>query len=174
VTFGQRFGKLTFVALEDRRCGVHRFATFHCDCGATASALVTNVRQGQTKSCGCFRKQKATEKRLAPGEATLNFLYDRTKRSALRRGIVFELALDEFKALAQKDCVYCGAPPAPRKQKTHYGAFVCNGIDRENNDRGYVKGNSVPCCPTCNFAKAGMTVDEFKAWIKRAHDHLGL
>jgi len=32
---------------------------------------------------------------------------------------------------------------------------------------GYVLGNVVPCCSTCNFAKRDMAYQEFLAWLDR-------
>ena len=54
------------------------------------------------------------------------------------------------------------------------GLFAWSGIDRIDPKIGYVPDNCVPCCPRCNFAKGPMTGVEFRAWIKRVHDHLGL
>lgn len=37
-------------------------ALYRCYCGAEFEALVSNVRQGRTKSCGCLRRRMAIEK----------------------------------------------------------------------------------------------------------------
>ena len=35
------------------------------------------------------------------------------------------------------------------------------GVDRLNNNRGYVKGNVAPCCAPCNYMKRAMPVSTF-------------
>jgi len=35
---------------------------------------------------------------------------------------------------------------------------------------GYVE-NCVPCCTTCNVAKATMGKDDFLSWIERVYNH---
>jgi hypothetical protein len=68
---------------------------------------------------------------------------------ALRRGISFALSKVDFEALWQKPCVYCGAE------------ITTIGIDRVDNDRGYVQGNVVPCCSDCNWMKGQKSYVEF-------------
>ena len=46
---------------------------------------------------------------------------------------------------------------------------VLMGIDRKDNTLGYTLENSVPCCPTCNFAKRGLSVIEFIEWARRVY-----
>lgn len=165
---GDRFGDLTFISFERSNARRQRYGRFKCDCGGETVALVDNVRRGQTKSCGCQRNSK---KRLPPGQAALNFFYDRSRRGALRRRLPFELTIDDYCRIAQQPCAYCGAPPQPKKQRTNYSAFVCNGVDRVNNFQGYTISNCAACCAVCNTAKSTMSVDEFRAWVGRVHAH---
>lgn len=72
---------------------------------------------------------------------------------AARRNLAFELSRDEFNALTTHDCTYCGKPTTA----TH-----TNGVDRVDNDRGYVADNVVPCCGTCNSMKGTLSNHEFK------------
>lgn len=41
-----------------------------------------------------------------------------------------------------------------------------NGIDRVDNDKGYVPGNVSPCCWVCNIAKGTMSLDEWAEMVK--------
>ena len=54
------------------------------------------------------------------------------------------------------------------------GSYTYNGMDRVDNAKGYVLGNVVPCCHTCNFAKRGMATNEFVAWVTLVSNHLNL
>ena len=72
------------------------------------------------------------------------------RAAAKRRGYEFNIPRSEFDALLRKNCHYCGGRHA-------------NGIDRYNNDAGYVDGNVVACCGTCNTMKMTAHGDEFVA-----------
>jgi len=51
---GRHYGRLTII--KEHQPGKHRRARWvcGCDCGKEIIALGTNIRFGQTKSCGCF------------------------------------------------------------------------------------------------------------------------
>ena len=57
----------------------------------------------------------------------------------------------------------------------HYcGGDVSNRIalDRVDSTKGYVPGNVVQCCPTCNMMKMRLSVDEWVAHMERVLNHL--
>jgi bacterioferritin-associated ferredoxin len=74
-----------------------------------------------------------------------------------------ELALKLF----DMPCFYCGEAPATASK------CQLNGIDRVDNDVGYVEANVVPCCPTCNYMKKGLPVNRFVAQCKAITAHFG-
>ncbi len=45
-----------------------------------------------------------------------------------------------------------------------------NGVDREDNNKGYIIENCVTACKRCNIAKNNMGLVEFKTWLKRITD----
>ncbi len=53
---GKRFGKLTVIAYEEKRAGMHRWRC-RCDCGSETVAGQTLLQTGKTKSCGCVQAQ---------------------------------------------------------------------------------------------------------------------
>lgn len=59
---------------------------------------------------------------------------------AYKKGIVFNLSVEEFNLLLSENCDYCGNINA-------------NGIDRIDSEIGYTKENSTPCCKICNIMK---------------------
>jgi len=67
--------------------------------------------------------------------------------------------------LTTSPCFYCGTPPSQRKrspgQVGEHATYVYNGVDRVDNEVGYVAENCVPCCWRCNKAKGSMTQREF-------------
>lgn len=109
------------------------------------------------------------------GEAARAILYSHYTTSSKRRGITFELSQDEALELFIGNCEYCGQPPSQRattNTRIVQDVFLYNGIDRVNNEEGYTVKNCVSCCKTCNYAKSGMSQDEFIAWIVRTYNHL--
>ncbi len=58
ISTGARFGKLVAIGPETR-LGTHYAMTCQCDCGAVKVVTGSNLRTGQSKSCGCL---KLTEK----------------------------------------------------------------------------------------------------------------
>lgn len=85
------------------------------------------------------------------------------KRGAKERGLDMTLSKEDMLEMNSLPCSYCGGSCA-----SHYG----HGIDRKNSSIGYVHGNVVPCCKTCNIAKNSMSIEEFKSWISRAFHYI--
>jgi hypothetical protein len=56
---GQRFGRLVVIERTgaSNRRGVYWLCK--CDCGIEKEILAINLKQGSTKSCGCFRREMA-------------------------------------------------------------------------------------------------------------------
>ena len=50
---GQKFGKLTVIAEPEIKR--NRRVTCRCECGRVVSRLLSNLKRGQTKSCGCTK-----------------------------------------------------------------------------------------------------------------------
>lgn len=76
-------------------------------------------------------------------------IYKTYKSSAKRYGRVFELTKDDFRAIYQNKCYYCG------------DIIATIGIDRMDNDLGYTKSNTVPCCKKCNWMKGSHNAKDF-------------
>ena len=85
--------------------------------------------------------------------------YNTYKTNARIHGHDFKLTFeDHFTPNApntfwQKPCHYCGR------------SVKLIGIDRVNNDKGYLPSNCVSCCDICQRAKMAYTLEEFEAWI---------
>ncbi len=86
-------------------------------------------------------------------------LFRTTKHNASKRGKKFYLSLEEFKEIVNQPCIYCG------------DREVRIGIDRVNNNYGYTKKNSAPCCPTCNYMKKTLTKKHFLSHINKIYNH---
>lgn len=85
--------------------------------------------------------------------------------------ITFNLTLSQFDQIVRQSCYYCGAAPAVRNKEKRYQDYKCNGLDRVDNDKGYIAGNVVACCPTCNQLKSNMSVSEFYTMVNSIYKH---
>ena len=82
----------------------------------------------------------------------------------------FLLSKEDFKKLTSSVCFYCNKKPSKSFSKDYdryNGSYKYNGIDRFNNDIGYILSNCVPCCKYCNYAKRNTDIKTFLDWIYR-------
>lgn len=66
-----------------------------------------------------------------------------------KRHYTWDLTDEYAESLVVQPCHYCGV------------LDHCNGIDRVDNDIGYLVSNCVPCCTICNMAKHKQSYDTF-------------
>ena len=177
---GQKFGRLVVIkrAANTKNNCAHWLCK--CDCGNEKVILSSSLIQGNTKSCGCLAKESSKKRmtemrnpdKLSKGEAEFNRIYAYLKRNAKRRDLTFRLTKDEVGNLTSRNCHYCNSPPEQRYTKARAnGGYKRNGIDRYDNDVGYIIENCVPCCWTCNRFKGSRNGDEFLALIERIHNY---
>jgi hypothetical protein len=57
---GDKFNRLTIVN-ELEKHNIHRRFECICDCGTITIIHLTNLKEGTTKSCGCFRKERGNK-----------------------------------------------------------------------------------------------------------------
>lgn len=93
-----------------------------------------------------------------------NKRYDQSRAAALARGLEWGLNKDTYYSLVDDAlCDYC-AGSLPERQ---------GGLDRVDSSRGYTPDNVVPCCKTCNSAKSSLSLEEFRAWVRRVYQNIG-
>ncbi len=168
---GQKFGRLTVIDFEYNTEKNRMIWVCSCDCGEgkLIKTPANPLKNGRTKSCGCYRRR-----RLPFGENAFNRLYHSYKSKSEKREFAFEFTKDEFREITSKNCFYCGKEPSQSASPTlkGYGNYTYNGIDRLDNSIGYTKENSVPCCGQCNVAKNNYSVEEFLDWIERVYKNI--
>lgn len=163
---GEAFGFLQVIKFNDQ---THKW-TVECVCGSLKEYKGHDLRKGKVNSCGCKTKYLASQKLNSGVESLWVSLFNNYKSSAKSRGYNFELTPKQLKSLCQSNCNYCGVKPSNINTRKHLSCdFIIkfNGIDRVNNQKGYTKVNTVPCCKTCNLAKRDSTLEEFEAWISQ-------
>ena len=81
--------------------------------------------------------------------------YSSYKSDAKRRNYEWKLSFKDFEAFWQKPCFYCG------------DSIESIGLDRIDNNLGYIIKNLVPCCTRCNKAKHTASSEEFIEMCKK-------
>jgi len=171
---GKKFGRLTVIRRSYPNKKGQPMWLCKCDCGTEKIISGNRLKVGDAKSCGCLRKEAPNnKKRLNLGLANMRSIMRGCKRKAKKQGLDYKLTEEQYRAITQKDCYYCGAKPNNiSKNEGRYGVYIYNGIDRVDNNKGYTMDNIVPCCKRCNYAKKNHTLQEFKDWIKRIYDNI--
>ncbi len=173
---GQKFGLLTVIGFDNTRTD-RVYYLCRCDCGKEKSILAQNFTGGKTRSCGCLRVANITSRKRT--ENPVLIVAKKIWRNRYSDGCSF----DVFFRLAQLPCHYCGISASnhgraytrkhPVTKRSPDWAELCqwdyNGLDRIDSSKSHLEDNVVPCCYKCNWAKGDMTVEEFKAWIKRLY-----
>ena len=108
-------------------------------------------------------------------------LLNRYQQTARKKKLIWDLKVEDFAKIINKPCDYCGVAPFERynvyitkedsyrqgnTKRMDKGWILYNGIDRVDNNLGYVSNNVVPCCKWCNYAKNNRSREEFIAWTE--------
>ena len=112
---------------------------------------------------GCGRKrQDGAYLRWAnrrPFKARLSSI----KGRALQKGIEWGFdSPEDLREFMDTPCHYCGGEVEQRI-----------GLDRVDSAKGYIPGNVVQCCTSCNMAKSNHSVDEWYAHMENILTHAG-
>lgn len=156
---GFRFGRWT-VLHRSEIANRHPHWHCRCDCGKEKPVRADILKSGFSTCClECSHKAKLKE-----GTGIRN-MYIAYKSGAARRNFEFNLTFEQFETLVCQDCAYCGVEPSLRNQGKV--VWICNGIDRVDNSKGYTLDNCVTACAICNQAKGTLTLEEFSDWLGR-------
>jgi hypothetical protein len=159
---GSRFGHLTLLRVLPNKIGDCYVWELECVCGTVITCNSAIVRQGGRTSCGCSKSN-----RWGRVDA-LDRVIKGYKHRAKERKLAWELKQNEAKSLLQSSCHYCGSAPS-----LDYYGVLRNGIDRVDNNLGYLKKNVVSCCSLCNTMKLDLPTEQFLAHIRRISQNQG-
>jgi hypothetical protein len=92
-----------------------------------------------------YRKSypEKTKRYNAKGRRLLTSRFSRAQKQAERRGITFNLTLEEYLNTISNPCHYCD-------NKIGKPVQTSTGLDRLDNSKGYELSNVVSCCWSCN------------------------
>lgn len=80
---GQRFGRLTVTQRAENGYGKKAQWLCVCDCGASLVVASGNLRSGNTRSCGCLRREEVSARRKKHGLSQTSEYY--STRAAFHR-----------------------------------------------------------------------------------------
>ncbi len=134
---GQRFGRLIAVSIGSDR----RHWTCLCDCGRSVNVRSDCLKSGNSRSCGCLKRDSATKHGHSHKNAATPPTRTYTSWQAMWTRCTKESS-DNFKYYGANGITVC-------ERWKDFGAFLCDmgerpagtSIDRIDNSRGYKPGN---------------------------------
>lgn len=183
---GQKFGRLKVESIEESKYYTtkkgykkeRKRVKVLCNCGTVKIVDINNLKNGNTKSCGCLKEEilpearKKGHKNREVDHSPIKRQFRNYKYTASKKGYIFNINFDTFLELVKQNCSYCGITPNLKvTNETKSKSEQINGIDRLDPELGYVEGNIVSCCSDCNYAKRRMSVDRFLEFINRVYNH---
>lgn len=185
---GKKYGMLTVLQEGERHISSSGNSYLRwlckCECGKERLVTPTGLKSGIIWSCGCsnFSKPHGNRKTTAQ-DASFNALWNRNIQAAKRRNHQWSLTKKQFKNLIYSRCHYCNTNPSTsynvyatkngtyragcNKEWADKATLFYNGIDRKDNNKGYIDGNVLTCCFICNRAKLTMSYNDFIKWIEK-------
>lgn len=123
-----------------------------------------NTKDGYSHCCRkCSNDRRRKWGKLNPSndKEPISRFY-RGKKAAEKRRLEWNLKLEEYTILVNNLCYYCNSSIAEE---------VGVGLDRLDNNKGYIANNVVTCCGPCNIGRhTNFTPEEWKVAIKAIKD----
>lgn len=144
-----------------------------CECGNERVLHTGNMTSGNTRSCGCLRRDSHRARRISIQHSNITGVIKGYQRHAEGRNLCWNLSREQVEKIILQPCHYCGGDPGNIKEtKNSIEPLFYNGIDRVDNARGYDIENVVPCCKICNRSKQDMKLEDFCEWAQRIKRHV--
>lgn len=188
---GKNFGKLVVierVSMFKGKKPIKPHWKVQCACGVEKTVRGSDLTCNKILSCGCYMRQMTSTrvKKSNPQLITINYVIGYYRRNARQKQLPFELSDNRCVELFQNNCYYCERPPCKtaniynHRKRTSFitndvyntYTFIYNGIDRVDNNSGYVEipGQCVSCCSFCNNAKLDLNQVDWNLQISRWAD----
>ena len=144
-------------------CGwIHKLGSpTTCPLAAPAAAPLATATTDSGNEQGRSETSVALKGSYAYRKQQPSYRWSILKTQARHRGIPCDVPFEEFVALIEQPCHYCGDGTTERFR----------GLDRVDNNRGYTSANVVACCPVCNYMKSKLTCSFFLAHARRIASH---
>lgn len=160
------------------KSGIRLYSVLCLLCGSVTDKRLQAIEKA--KSCGCMqskrdRKAAGSGRKTATGtRVEINTLISIYKSNARKRGIFFDLTYIQFETLVDSECFFCGDIGGNTLRKRGYSDYNYTGIDRIDNNVGYLPTNCIACCSWCNRAKNNGTLANFVDQCKKITSRIEL
>lgn len=114
-------------------------------------------------------KQRFPE--LLEYQPAVRYLWRQLIRTASTGGREVTISVARFVELVASPCHYCGSLPWNMTKQPDIENIAYNGVDRVDNALGYIPGNVVAACKTCNDMKSKLDLEVFVAQVERIGRH---
>jgi hypothetical protein len=123
-----------------------------------------NGEERRVKTSSLKNKRSLKKVNKNDFDSSISELYRKYSHSAKKRKLDFNIDVSYFSKIIFENCFYCGDKPSniQKSKNNNKIPLKYNGIDRKNNELGYIKDNVVSCCRICNRAKSNL---HYKKWI---------
>ena len=132
-----KYNKLTAIKFNHKK-KIRQYWLFRCDCGNEKVILVTDVKRGMTKSCGCLYKISNKKKGFKHGMCKTNTYnsWCSMKRRCLNKNAY------NYKSYGGREIVICSEWMNFENFYKDMGERpIGKTLDRINNNKGYYKKN---------------------------------
>lgn len=154
---GKQFGRLTVVSRAEMKRNANGSTSSRwiclCSCGVEVVVRGTELKRGDTKSCGCYRKQVTRQRCRTHGKShTREYRamkcrrYSETKQ---RIDVMWSLQMEEALREQQPACVLCNS--------NEY--LSVDHVRPLSDGYGLYPGNAVTLCRSCNSSKGAKHVE---------------
>jgi hypothetical protein len=125
-------------------------------CGSNFDMFINgnNKKSNKCKKCLEYQYNYDLNRETTREErynGSINDIYTNAIRKAEKKEYTFDLCIENYELLIFSDCTYCGG----------MDDRGFNGLDRMDNNIGYLPENVTPCCMLCNYIKYTHTIDDF-------------
>lgn len=140
--------------METKKCNgcnadrdISQFGEFKtCDICRERQREFRKTKEGKARKKQYYLSKKEEYKKYGfEYRRTIIGRFKKSKSTAKRSGVIFGLTFEEYSQIISKPCYYCDG----FFSKVTAGS----GLDKLNPCEGYVVGNCVSCCDTCNTLK---------------------
>ena len=166
---GRIFGRWT--AIKKVESNKHKRVQWLCKCSCELGTIKImascNLLNGSSKSCGCYKLEKAHKIHYKGTKDISGRYFTSLKVGAESRNIIFNIIIDEIQELLEKQeytsnlsgVKICGSINTTKRCSTYKEQTA--SLDRINPTKGYTIDNVQWIHKDENFAKQSMNNDEF-------------
>ena len=172
-SIGTKIGELTIISYDPAKC----YYGFRCSCdkqfiGTTQSINQKLAQEKEFGTAACKSCLGKIKRSLLTDEELYRPIYKEYIRGAHKRDQrEFKLTYSHCLKLFKNNCHYCNSKPS-NVIKIGQRVITYQGIDRMEQNIGYLETNVVPCCKNCNYAKNILNYNEFIDLITRIYNNV--